>query len=164
VCGPVCSTLGFRRRAVIAAHLVVVGVRSSGATWKSIVDVSRRACMCGPVCSTLGFRRRVVVVAHLKSTLVVVGVRSSGASCRPRRGSPSSMSQGVCVCGRVCATLGFRRRVVVAAHLKSTLVVVGGPVERRVRSPSTWKSIVDVSRRVCVDLSVPCSGSVAESW
>jgi len=67
--------------------------------------------MCGPVCATLGFRRRVLVVAHLKSTLVVVGVRSSGASGRPRLGSRSSMSQGACVCGPVCATLGFRRRV-----------------------------------------------------
>ena len=80
--------------------------------------------MCGPVCSPLGFRRRVVVVSHLKSTQVVVGGRSSGASGRPRRGSPSSMFQGAHVCGPVCSTLGFCRRIVGAAHLKSTLVVV----------------------------------------
>jgi len=30
-----------------------------------------------------------------------------------------------CVCGPVCSTLGFRRRVVATAHLESTLVVVG---------------------------------------
>jgi len=64
-----------------------------------------RACVCGPVCATLGFRRRVVVVSYLKSTLVVVGVRSSGASGCPRRGSPSSMSQGA----RVCVVLSVPR-------------------------------------------------------
>jgi len=92
------------------------------------VKVGRRclkACVCGPVCATLGFRRRVVVESHLKSTLVVIGGRSSGAFGRPRRGSPSSMSQDACVCGPVCSTLGFRRRVVATAHLESTLVVVG---------------------------------------